>query len=431
MMDRFWSAVFALLVGAAVYAEDSSRTWDFPLSAPGTYKLQVEHRFEPDASGPRSVAYSLTIGQGTSARELALITNQPLVPLITDVSHPQKARVVVSGLTQEELKSTSVYLYEAGSVLAGEYYSPAKTEFKEAIAVSRILRQRSADIDLVEAKLAIDHLIDPSLDVQANLRLLGSMVEQIKAMPAFGTTETAKLAALRKYLYQAGDWNDFRPYQYDLSDPLGTRISNKLLAQYISSRKGNCVTMPVLFVLLGELLGLEVAAATAPKHVLAKWKNEAGEWINLETTSGANPARDAWIREQMPMTDEAIANRVYLQPLTKNETVALMATTLAEHYFSRAEYDRAIAIADLVLEQYPRNAETMVLKAAAFGRLRSKRFGTNAAIPEAQIDHFEYLSRKSRSLFAQAEALGWRAETDAAEAAYTRRVIKVQNGVDR
>jgi hypothetical protein len=68
-------------------------------------------------------------------------------------------------------------------------------------------------------------------------------------------TSEQRVLAIKKYLYEACSWNDFKPYQYDFGDPISTKISNKLLPTYLKTRKGNYVNMPLLFVILGQKLG--------------------------------------------------------------------------------------------------------------------------------------------------------------------------------
>jgi regulator of sirC expression with transglutaminase-like and TPR domain len=189
--------------------------------------------------------------------------------------------------------------------------------------------------------------------------------------------------------------------------------------------------MPFLFIILGQRLGIDVTASTAPNHLLVKFRNESGVWINLEATSGANPARESWMRQQSPsITDEAIANGVYLRPLGKKETVAVMATVLAEHYLHLRQYRRAIATADLILEYYPKDVGMMTLKAVAYGRLARTQFvqkyPSPEQIPASQRGYFNYLSRNYRLWFAKAEALGWREETREEKDEYFRLIKKAR-----
>jgi regulator of sirC expression with transglutaminase-like and TPR domain len=427
---RFTACTALLLCGLA-QADPPARTWEFDVKAAGTYKVQVEHLIRNEAPQGTKVTYSITIGTETQARDLDLIANRPFIPLIVEIRHPSKMRVAVSGLSQPELNQTRVYTYEASSVPPGQYFDPARNTFKETGVVRNILEQPAEAIDLARTKLIIDRMIDPTIDVEANLKKIDAMVTSIRMMREFGPANSSRLLALKRYIHESGAWNDYRPFQYDLDDPFGHDIRNKLLSVYVESRKGNCVTMPLFFIILGQRLGLDVTASTAPKHLLVKWKSEAGLWVNLEATSGANPARDVWIRSQMPMTDQAIANGVYLQPLTKKETVAVMATTLAEYYLQQREYEKAIAIADVVLEYHPKNVGTMTLKAAAYGRLVRQRFAgkypSPSQIPVSERSYYEYLAQNNHLWFAKAEALGWREETKEQEARYLQGIDQARH----
>lgn len=294
-----------------------------------------------------------------------------------------------------------------------------------------ILKLPDSRIDLAKAKLTIDKMIDPSIDIKANLKRIDSMANDIQMRLLFNASNADKLQALKVYLYMANQWNGYQPYEYDLSDPLGKVISHKLLPSYLVTRKGNCVSMPFLFIILGQRLGIDVTAAVAPDHILVKYKDDTGNQVNLETTSGANPARDVWIRQQTPMTDEAVANGVYLRPLNKKETVALMIETLIEHYMLKGQYEKAIEASDLVLEYSPKAVDAMVHKGAAYARLIKvhfiSKYPTPNLIPPEKRPHFEYLERNNQLWYAKAEALGWRQPSATQDTQYMQTVDRVRS----
>lgn len=245
-------------------------------------------------------------------------------------------------------------------------------------------------------------------------------------MPEFGPGPTTRILALKKYLYEAGPWNSNRIYRYDLDDPLGTKLSNKLLTNYLSTREGNCVTMPFLFAILGQRLEIDITVATAPLHFFVKYKEESGRWINLETTSGANPSRDVWYREQMPMTDEAVANGVYLRALTKREAAAEMGVVLAEHYFELKDFPKAKVIAGIVLSYVPKDVGMMTLRGAAdFREARDtflNKYRNEAEMPVESRSQFAYLARSNKYWFSKAEDLGWREPPKEDQEQYLRRI---------
>lgn len=284
---------------------------------------------------------------------------------------------------------------------------------REAQHIDTLLGQPEKAMDLARVKLTIDKMIDPSIDVEAWVRKIDEMAAQVRTMLRPSPPSAERLQALQRYIYEKGAWNDFQSFGYDFDDPLGSNIHNKLLPNYIKSRKGNCVTMPVLFVILGQRLGLDVTLSTAPLHLFVKYTDpDSGVTYNLETTSGAKPARDVWIRQQNPMTDEAIANGLYMQKLSKRESAAVMATTLSEYFVQEQTHEKVIAISDVILAHYPKEVGSMLRKGSAYGRLASTQFMRKYPrpnlIPLEERGYFEYLGGQNRLWFAKAETLGWR-----------------------
>lgn len=297
----------------------------------------------------------------------------------------------------------------------------------DAKRIRAILQLPESKMDLGKIKLTIDKMIDPSIDVASGMKQIDSIVAKIRAMLGNNPSSNNKMLALKKYLYQKGPWNDYKPYHYDFDDPMGTKLSNKLLLNYVASRKGNCVSMPLLFIILGARLGIDVTASTAPLHIFVKYTDtETGITYNLETTSGANLSRDEWYQQKMPMTDGAINSGLYLQRLTKRETVVVMAYVLAEHYSQNQEFEMAIAISDVLLEYYPKYVEAMLMKGHAYYQLLAKHFlqkyPTADQIPDNQRSYYEYLSDSNRFWFDKAESLGWREPSPEQEQKYLNMV---------
>lgn len=217
------------------------------------------------------------------------------------------------------------------------------------------------------------------------------------------------MLAIKKYLYEPGVWNNFQVYHYDFDDPLGAKIANKLIPNYLFSKKGNCVSMPILFIILGQKIEIKVTASEAPLHVFVKYTDDAtGTTYNLETTSGANPARDEWYQQEMPMTNEAIANGIYLKALTKKEAVVVMATVL--------------------LEFFPKNITAILWKGGAYAKLLDRdflqKYRTLREIPVNQRSRFQYLADNNQLWFDKAESLGWRKPSQEDEKNYLRAVNK-------
>lgn len=285
-----------------------------------------------------------------------------------------------------------------------------------ADGVSSALFANADTVDLARAKLAVDKLIDPSIDVAANLKEVDHLADEARKLAGPSAKSAQKLAAVRKVIYEPGPWNGNRPFSYDMTDPAGTKLVNKLLPTYLRTRKGNCISMPILFVILADRLGLNATLSTAPRHVFVKYTDEAGKVWNIETTSGATPARDEYVREKMgPFTDEAIANGVYMKTLSRKEALAVIGSVLLQHLAEQNRRAEMIGVAEVLLRAYPNDAPTMVVEGSAYGRLLEgefiSKFPTPADILMILRPRYNFLAAQNDLAFAKAESLGWR-ETD-------------------
>jgi regulator of sirC expression with transglutaminase-like and TPR domain len=268
--------------------------------------------------------------------------------------------------------------------------------------------------DLARVKLTIDNMVDPAISIEAGMAVIDRMAAEIKTSAPEGSGSAGRLAALRRYVYEYGAWNAKVPFQYDLTDPLGDKPANRKLTRYLETRRGNCITMPILFASLGERIGLTMTLAEAPLHLFVKYTDDEGRSWNLETTSGAGFTRDDWYRQKLPMTEKAVQNGIYLRALSRNETVALIASFLVEHYLSIGEYDKAIAVADVLLQRYPNSAYLLAKKGTAYYRLlQSEVIGkysrTEDVPPDTRVRADNWYA-KNQQIFQRLDALGWRPE---------------------
>lgn len=266
--------------------------------------------------------------------------------------------------------------------------------------------------DFGRIKIAVDRMVDPSIDAEAQLARIDQMVATIEAMVPPSATSWDKIDAIRRYIYKLGPWNEGLAFSYDHDDPFGLDVRNKLLSDYLQDRRGNCVTMPILFLILGQRLALNMALAMAPLHVFVKFTDDKGVTHNLETTSGAGRARDQHYSDLLPITDAAIENGVFLTQLDPEQSVAVIAAVIVEALIAQESYHDAMAVADILIEHYPAFAYIMIKKAtASYHLLRAEfyeTYPTPAQVPKDQRPYLAELQRINQKMFRRAETLGWR-----------------------
>jgi regulator of sirC expression with transglutaminase-like and TPR domain len=291
-------------------------------------------------------------------------------------------------------------------------------------------------MDLARIKLTVDQLLDPAIDKAAVLKQLDDMAIEVKRSFPPGASSLIKFKALRDYLYHPAVLSGRRPFLYNFADDRNPRA--KLLSVYLATHRGNCVSMPLLFVILGQKLDIPVTLATAPAHLYVKFRGDNGRWYGVETTSGAGWAADDWQQKQFPtMTPTAVSSGLYMQPLTKREAAAAVLEPMLQIYESQhgVEADDArVKLALLMLDNYPKSISAMLH--AYFGylglrqRLFVERYPQLNDIPVNLRRRFDQIEAGWSYWGNRAKALGYQPPTPAMEVSYRERLRRAKEAVD-
>ena len=207
----------------------------------------------------------------------------------------------------------------------------------------------------------------------------------------------------------------FMPFSYDFEDMFGEKDwSNMFVTKLLATHKGNCHSMPYLYKILCDELGIPCHLALAPNHIYIKHRSEKVGWYNTELTSGSFPI-DAWIMASGYIPLEAIQNGIYMDALDDKKCITLCVYDLAKG-FDRKYPDNdgtfIIKCCDLALEHFPNFINAMILKAETRKRqfellMKAKNISTPKEL--RQQKEGKELWNDMNSLYAQIHKLGYRA----------------------
>jgi regulator of sirC expression with transglutaminase-like and TPR domain len=277
--------------------------------------------------------------------------------------------------------------------------------------IDRLIASQDLDKGLLDIKLTIDKLIDDELDITATRSKIKAMVKDVESMISPEMTGWQKIDALRSYIYEPGEWNDHKPFSYDLDDPQGQSRESRLLHNYLRTRKGNCVSMPVLHAILGQELGLDVTISTAPLHVFVKYTDESGKTINIEATSGGYPAREEWYQKGLPMLPKAIENGMFMAKLTPKQTIAVLGQDVASHLLNTGDYENSILVSEKLIPLFPNYAPLYMTRGSGYYKLIERDFQEKYPdpndIPKELQPKFKSFMQQNIISFQKADALGW------------------------
>jgi hypothetical protein len=154
------------------------------------------------------------------------------------------------------------------------------------------------------------------------------------------------------------------PMQYDFDDYGGKQNWSKMfVTKLLTSRSGQCHSLPLLYLILCESVGAEANLAFSPSHSYVKFKDNTGNWYNLELTQG-KITTDAYIVGSGFITAEAIKNKIFMEPQSKKEIIAHCLSDLTQGYIHKYGYDSFVGqCADSVLKYSPNSISGLMLRA--------------------------------------------------------------------
>lgn len=118
-------------------------------------------------------------------------------------------------------------------------------------------------------------------------------------------------------------------------------LKQLLLPQVLRERKGHCLGLGLLTLILCQRLGLPVYGASAPGHFFCRY-NDGRSRINIETTLQGKEWSDARYAEKYKLTREALERGLYLRTLSNREVLAEVLNNRGHYYWRCGMQEEAI-----------------------------------------------------------------------------------------
>ena len=220
-------------------------------------------------------------------------------------------------------------------------------------SIEDILKLPESQVNLGIACLVLAKDFYPTLNVDNFLYIINDMAERYKYFFGQLTDPDKRVRALNTFLYRTGYWNDSITFSYDDDDLQVTRLDNKFINGYLSTKKGSCITMPMLYVLLGEKLGYPIYAVRSPKHFFVRYISDNKKYnfqSNIEATNGGGYISDKQYKKDIIIPESAIKNGVYLRTLTKKEYIASLLLTNANEFLRLKNIEKSKYYLNLAIQ---------------------------------------------------------------------------------
>ncbi|MGG1944740.1 SirB1 family protein [Trinickia sp. NRRL B-1857] len=220
-------------------------------------------------------------------------------------------------------------------------------------------------LPLTETAISLAQDTYPDLDLEGVLAELDELALRIKRRLPEGADLTEKIGALNRFFFRelgfAGNLNDYY-------DP-----DNSHLNVVLKRRRGIPISLAVLYLELGEQIGVPVKGVSFPGHFLLRMTLPEGD-VMLDPTTGQSLSEAQMVDMLEPYishTEQSVGNalRMLLQPATPREIVARMLRNLKAVYLQSERWQRLLAVQQRLVVLLPGNIEEVRDRGFAYARL--------------------------------------------------------------
>lgn len=166
-----------------------------------------------------------------------------------------------------------------------------------------------SQIDLGRVSLILAKDLYPDLDVDAYFERLDILVARARAHARGSSDPDLRIRSLNTYLFK------IERFGYDHSDSANNKLENRFLNGILDTRKGTCMTLPLLYMAIAQRLGYPIYPVAAPEHLFLRYVHANGSYQNIEATNGGEASDDRYIRD-FRVSDKALKSGGYMRTMT-------------------------------------------------------------------------------------------------------------------
>jgi len=231
-------------------------------------------------------------------------------------------------------------------------YEPLANEDKSGLyarSIEQVLRLEETEVDLATAALIISEQWSDIVHGRRYLAELDDMALEIRdRLKAKGLRANYKaVAVINKYLF---DELGFK------SIPEAHKPDDLFLHTVLDTKHGYCLSLSILYLSLGERLGLPLYGVVVPGHFFVRY-DDGRVRFNIETTSNGGFADDEHYMNKfkVPENDH---DGIYMINLNKMQTLGCLFNNLGNSYNDIGDTEQALVALERAVQINPSLAES-------------------------------------------------------------------------
>jgi regulator of sirC expression with transglutaminase-like and TPR domain len=234
----------------------------------------------------------------------------------------------------------------------------------------------SPDSRLDVAALEIASIETPGLDAQPFLAILDRLASDLAARLPAGVSGRDFVQTANRYFFEE---LGFHGNEIDYNDP-----RNNCLNYVLDRRTGIPIALSVVYIEIARRLGQPVVGIGLPGHFIVEYNDgEFATYIDPFHSGKLLTAEEC--RSLARERTGSDADNSALAPVGTRYILVRILNNLRSAYFRSKRFEKMIAVTDLLLEGFPKNAE--YYKARGFARLRLRQFRGAQSDLEMYLKH--------------------------------------------
>ena len=245
-----------------------------------------------------------------------------------------------------------ILLILPGSVAFGKAYRAANGDLRGLYVTTpeEVMELGASEIDLATAVLISSELWDENVQGRNDLATVEKMASDIwkrlekKNIPL----DARAIEVINKYLF---DELGYRSVE-TADDP-----EDLFLHKVLKTRRGYCLSLSVLYLSIGERLGLPLYGMVVPGHFFVRY-DDGETAFNIETTGKGAIVGDEYYLNKFKVP--SVGRSIYMQPLNKRQSLGCFFNNLGNSYSNRGDDAEAILAFEKAVYINPGLAESQM-----------------------------------------------------------------------
>ena len=215
-------------------------------------------------------------------------------------------------------------------------------------SIEQILRLKADEVDLATAVLIISEEWNDNVLGRRYISRVDDMARDIrKKLDAKGIESDYKtISVINDYLFKEQKFKSVK----EADDP-----RDLFLHSVMDRKRGYCLSLSVLYLSLGERLGLPLNGVVVPGHFFVRYDDGNQIRFNIETTSNGGTASDEHYLTKFKVPE---GDSLYMQNLDKMQTLGCFFNNLGNSYMDVGKVDSARQALERAVEINPTLAES-------------------------------------------------------------------------